>query len=153
GLNFRDVMCALDVVPGSELGLECAGVVVEVGAGVDPARIGERVMGLAMGAFGTEVRTDARWTVKIPEGLSLAEASPAPVALLTAQYALEDLGRLRAGEKVLIHAAAGGVGMAAVQLAQHRGADVFGTSSPGKWETLRRLGLAEDHIASSRDLE
>ncbi|AXK36963.1 SDR family NAD(P)-dependent oxidoreductase [Streptomyces armeniacus] len=72
---------------------------------------------------------------------------------LTAYYALVDLGGVRREESVLVHAAAGGVGMAAVQLARHLGAEVFGTASPGKWDTLRASGLDEAHIASSRDLE
>ena len=76
-----------------------------------------------------------------------------PVVYLTAYYALVDLAGLRAGESILVHAAAGGVGMAAVQLARHLGAEVYGTASPGKWEALRALGLDEAHIASSRDLE
>ena len=73
-----------------------------------------------------------------------------PVVFLTAYYGLVDLAGLRAGESVLVHAAAGGVGMAAVQLAQHLGAEVFGTASPGKWDTLRSLDIADEHIASSR---
>ncbi|WP_037886739.1 zinc-binding dehydrogenase, partial [Streptomyces sp. NRRL S-646] len=72
---------------------------------------------------------------------------------LTAYYALTELGGVRAGESVLVHAAAGGVGMAATQLARHLGAEVFGTASAGKWDTLRELGLDEAHIASSRDTE
>ena len=76
-----------------------------------------------------------------------------PVAFLTAYYALVDLAGLRAGERVLVHAGAGGVGMAAVQLAKHLGAEVFATASPSKWETLRALGLDDAHIASSRSLE
>ena len=76
-----------------------------------------------------------------------------PLVFLTAYYALRDLAGLSAGESVLVHAAAGGVGMAATQLARHLGAEVFGTASAGKWDTLRAWGFDDDHLASSRDLE
>ncbi|WP_437621819.1 type I polyketide synthase [Sorangium sp. So ce1151] len=152
GMNFRDVLNALDMVSAPKLGLECAGVVLDVGAGVEHVQVGDRVMGLAMGTFGDQVETDAQLVVRIPEPLDFAEAATIPLAFLTALYALDDLGALQAGEKLLVHAAAGGVGMAAVQLARHRGAEVFGTASPGKWSTLRELGIPDDHIASSRDV-
>ncbi|MFD7092900.1 amino acid adenylation domain-containing protein [Streptomyces sp. NPDC059896] len=151
GLNFRDVLNALDMVHAPKLGLECAGEVVETGSAVTHLAAGDRVMGLAVGTFGTEVRADARVMTRIPDALSYAEAATVPLTFLTAYYALVDLGGLRAGEKVLVHAAAGGVGMAAVQLARHLGAEVYGTASTGKWDTLRRMGLDDDHIASSRD--
>ncbi|MFI8861328.1 SDR family NAD(P)-dependent oxidoreductase [Streptomyces prasinus] len=151
GLNFRDVLNALDMVHAPKFGLECAGVVLEAGARVKHLRAGDRVMGLAVGSFGTEVRADARIMTRIPDSLSYAEAATVPLTFLTAYHGLVDLGRLRAGEKILVHAAAGGVGMAAVQLARHLGAEVYGTASTGKWAALRALGLADDHIASSRD--
>ncbi|WP_344646379.1 SDR family NAD(P)-dependent oxidoreductase, partial [Streptomyces durmitorensis] len=121
GLNFRDVLNALDMVHAPKFGLECAGVVLEAGAQVEHLRVGDRVMGLAVGSFGTEVRADARVMTPIPEGLSYAQAATVPLTFLTAYHGLVDLGGLRAGEKVLVHAAAGGVGMAAVQLARHLG--------------------------------
>ncbi|MCM3884512.1 type I polyketide synthase [Frankia sp. R82] len=89
----------------------------------------------------------------MPDDWSYARAATVPVVFLTAYYGLVDLGRVRPGDRVLVHAAAGGVGIAAVQLATHLGAEVFGTASPGKWDTLRALGLDDDHIASSRTLE
>jgi NAD(P)-dependent dehydrogenase (short-subunit alcohol dehydrogenase family)/acyl carrier protein len=89
----------------------------------------------------------------VPDGWSFAQAASVPIVFLTAYYGLVDLAGLKQGERVLVHAAAGGVGMAAVQLARHLGAEVFATASPGKWEALRRLGLDEAHIASSRTLE
>ncbi|MFD4688407.1 type I polyketide synthase, partial [Streptomyces sp. NPDC058461] len=88
---------------------------------------------------------------RVPEGWTFAQAASVPIVFLTAYYALTDLGAVEAGESVLVHAAAGGVGMAAVQLARHLGAEVFGTASPAKWDTLRALGLDDDRIASSRD--
>ncbi|MFJ9196959.1 SDR family NAD(P)-dependent oxidoreductase, partial [Streptomyces flaveolus] len=151
GLNFRDVLNALDMVHAPKFGLECAGVVLEAGAEVRHLRAGDRVMGLAVGSFGTEVRADARVMTPIPDHLSYAEAATVPLTFLTAYHGLVDLGSLQAGEKILIHAAAGGVGMAAVQLARHFRAEVYGTASTAKWPALRAMGLADDHIASSRD--
>ncbi|MFD9938798.1 SDR family NAD(P)-dependent oxidoreductase [Streptomyces massasporeus] len=151
GLNFRDVLNALDMVHAPKFGLECAGVVLEAGAQVRHLRVGDRVMGLAVGSFGTEVRADARVMTPIPEHLSYAQAATVPLTFLTAYHGLVDLGRLKAGEKILVHAAAGGVGMAAVQLARHFGAEVYGTASSGKWPALRAMGLTDERIASSRD--
>ncbi|MEV5108043.1 SDR family NAD(P)-dependent oxidoreductase, partial [Streptomyces massasporeus] len=151
GMNFRDVLNALDMVHAPKLGLECAGVVLETGPGVTNLRAGDRVMGLAVGTFGSEVTVDARWMVRIPDSLSFVEAATVPLAYLTAHYAFTDLGPLNPGDRVLVHAAAGGVGQAALQLARHAGCELYGTASPGKWPTLRELGLPEDRIASSRD--
>jgi NADPH:quinone reductase-like Zn-dependent oxidoreductase/acyl carrier protein len=89
----------------------------------------------------------------VPEGWSFVRAASVPIAFATAYYGLVDLGGLRAGERVLVHAAAGGVGMAAVQIARSLGAEVFGTASPGKWDALRALGLDDGHLASSRSLD
>ncbi|MDO0911616.1 SDR family NAD(P)-dependent oxidoreductase [Streptomyces sp. DT2A-34] len=155
GLNFRDVLIALGMIENNAgLGLELAGVVLEVGPDVDGLAPGDRVTGLApSGAFAPVAVTDFRMLAKIPDGWSFTRAASVPLAYLTAYYGLVDLAGLRAGESVLIHAAAGGVGMAAVQVARHLGAEVFGTASAGKWDTLRAQGLDEAHIASSRDLE
>ncbi|WP_410618705.1 type I polyketide synthase [Amycolatopsis sp. cmx-8-4] len=155
GLNFRDVLNALGMYPGEAglLGIEGAGVVLEVGAGVTRLAPGDRVMGLLAGGFGPVSVSDNRYLVTIPEGWSFEQAASAPIVFLTAYYALVQLGALRAGERVLIHSAAGGVGMAAVQLARHLGAEVFGTASPGKWDVLRGMGLDDAHLASSRTLE
>ncbi|WP_327313014.1 type I polyketide synthase [Streptomyces sp. NBC_01235] len=153
GVNFRDVLNALGMYPGDarDFGLEGAGVVTEVGPGVSGLAVGDRVMGLFSGSFGPVAVADARKVARIPQGWTFAEAASVPVVFLTAYYALMDLGGVKSGESVLVHAAAGGVGMAAVQLARHLGAEVFGTASAGKWDTLRTLGLDEAHIASSRD--
>ncbi|MFE2727844.1 SDR family NAD(P)-dependent oxidoreductase [Kitasatospora sp. NPDC059327] len=154
GLNFRDVVVALGLVPRLDgLGIEGAGVVTEVGPGVTGLAVGDRVMGLFAGAFGPVAVADHRAVLPIPDGWSFAEAAAVPVVFLTAYHGLRDLADLRRGEAVLIHSAAGGVGMAAVQLARHWGAEVFGTAGPGKWGTLRSSGLDEAHIASSRDLD
>ena len=154
GLNFRDVLIALDVYPGeATIGSEGAGVVLEVAPDVEGLAVGDRVMGLLPGAFGPIAVADRRVLERIPESWSFAQAASAPMVFLTAYYGLVDLAGLGRGERVLIHAGTGGVGMAAVQLAQHLGAEVFATASPGKWEVLRSLGLDEAHIASSRTLE
>ncbi|MDH6131105.1 polyketide synthase 12 [Kitasatospora sp. MAA4] len=155
GLNFRDVLVALGLVPenGAQMGREGAGVVIEVGPGVDDLRVGDQVMGLFDGAFASVAIGDRRLIARMPDGWTFAQAAAIPVVFLTAYYGLVDLGQVRPGESVLVHAAAGGVGIAAVQLARHLGAEVYGTASPGKWDTLRALGLDDDHIASSRTLD
>ena len=96
--------------------------------------------------------TAAQLLAKIPAGMSFDAAATVPLAYLTALYALQDLGQVKAGERVLVHAAAGGVGMAAVQLCRHFGAEVYGTASAGKWPVLEGMGLDARHIANSRDL-
>ncbi|MDG5805268.1 SDR family NAD(P)-dependent oxidoreductase [Streptomyces ossamyceticus] len=154
GLNFRDVAIGLGLVPDQRvLGSEGAGVVLETGPGVSDLAPGDRVFGVFGAAFGPVAVADRRTVVPMPAGWSFARAAAVPVAFLTAHYGLFDLGGLRAGEKVVVHSAAGGVGMAAVQLARHAGAEVYGTASPGKWDTLRALGLDDEHIASSRTLD
>ncbi|HET6482600.1 MAG TPA: SDR family NAD(P)-dependent oxidoreductase, partial [Actinoplanes sp.] len=153
GLNFRDVLIALDVYPGAaEMGNEAAGVVTEIGADVTGLAVGDRVFGIVPGAFGPEAVTDRRLLATIPDGWSFATAASVPIAFLTAHRALLGLAGLRDGESVLIHAAAGGVGMAAVQLARHVGAEVFATASPSKWDAVRALGVEPGRIASSRTL-
>ena len=153
GLNFRDVMVALGMVASSQpLGLEGAGVVTEVGPGVHDLEIGERVLGMWDGG-GSVVIADRRLVARIPAGWSYTRAAAVPVAYMTALYGLRDLGQVRPGERVLVHAAAGGVGEAAVHVGRWLGAEIFGTASPGKWPVLRGLGLDADHIASSRTAE
>ncbi|WP_435817660.1 SDR family NAD(P)-dependent oxidoreductase [Micromonospora sediminicola] len=154
GLNFRDVVLALGMVPDQQvLGSEGAGVVREVGPGVTGLAPGDRVMGIFAGSFATVAVTDHRMVTRIPDDWSYAEAAGVPVVFLTAWYGLVELARLTAGESVLVHAATGGVGMAAVQIARHLGAEVYGTASPAKWPVLRATGLDDDHIASSRSLD
>ena len=153
GLNFRDVVITLGLLdggPNTQIGYEGAGVVTEVGAEVSGLAPGDRVMGMIPEGFGPVAVTDQRVLAKIPEGWSFVEAASVPVVFLTAYYGLVDLAGLEAGESLLLHAAAGGVGMAALQLARHLGAEVFATAHPRKWETLAALGLDGDHIASSR---
>ncbi|MFC0438483.1 SDR family NAD(P)-dependent oxidoreductase [Kutzneria buriramensis] len=154
GLNFRDVLFALGMYPGEILlGSEGAGVVTEVGPDAAGLSVGDRVFGLFPGAIGPVAATDHRLVGRMPDQWSFAQAAVVPAVWLTAYYSLVDLAELRPGESILVHAATGGVGMAAVQLARHLGADVYGTASPGKWPVLRELGLADDRIASSRTLD
>ena len=127
-------------------------MVVEVGPGVTGVSVGDAVMGL-LGPAGSAVVVDHRVLAGIPQGWSFVDAAGVPVVFLTAFYGLADLAGLGRGESVLVHAATGGVGMAAVQLARHWGAEVFVTASRGKWDTLRAMGFDDDHIADSRTLD
>ncbi|MGH3373760.1 MAG: acyltransferase domain-containing protein, partial [Actinoallomurus sp.] len=154
GINFRDVLVSLDMAPGQTgLGSEGSGVVLEVGSGVTDLTVGDRVMGLFEGAFGPVAVADARMVAPMPPGWDWREAAAVPVVFLTAWYGLVELAGLRAGESVLIHAATGGVGMAAVQIARHLGAEVYATASPGKHAVLEEMGIEAAHRASSRDLD
>ncbi|MER8162889.1 SDR family NAD(P)-dependent oxidoreductase, partial [Streptomyces sp. NPDC094472] len=155
GVNFRDVLLALGMYPDKAglLGSEGAGTVLEIGSGVVGMAPGDRVMGLFSGAFGPVAITDHRLVAPIPVGWSFPRAAATPIAFLTAMYALVDLADVRSGESVLVHAAAGGVGMAAVQVAHWLGAEVFATASPAKWDAVRAYGVAPQRIASSRSTE
>ncbi|WP_375537937.1 type I polyketide synthase, partial [Streptomyces sp. Amel2xB2] len=152
GLNFRDVLNALGMYPGEAglFGAEAAGVVTATGPDVRGLHPGDRVTGMLFGGMGPVGVVDERYLVRMPRDWSWEEAASVPLVFLTAHYALQDLAGVRAGEKVLVHAASGGVGMAAVQLARHLGAEVFATASDGKRQTVRDLGVPDDHIASSR---
>ncbi|MBL1103056.1 SDR family NAD(P)-dependent oxidoreductase [Streptomyces sp. 5-8] len=153
GIAFHDLLVALGLPPddGLFIGGEGAGVVRAVGSGVTGLKPGDRVMGLMPRAFGTETVTDHRWLVPVPEDWSFEQAASVPSAYLTAYFALNDAAGLRPGQRVLIHAAAGGVGTAAVQIARHLGAEVFATAGPAKHDALRLMGLDDAHISSSRD--
>jgi polyketide synthase 12 len=154
GLNFRDVLIALGLYPGAAaIGSEGAGVVLEVGEGVEDLAPGERVMGLMPDAFGPVAVTERELVVAVPPDWSFVQAAAVPTVFLTAYYALVDLAGLERGESLLIHAATGGVGMAALQLARHLGAEVFATASPAKLAVLAELGLDAEHVGSSRDLD
>ena len=154
GLNFRDVLLALDLYPepAATFGDECCGVVLRTGPGVTHVQPGDRVVTMGSGAFATHLVTNADLAVRIPEELGDEEAATIPIPFLTAQYALVELGHLAVGETVLIHAAAGGVGLAAVQLAQRLGAEVIATAgSAAKRAALAALGV--DHVFDSRSLD
>jgi NADPH:quinone reductase-like Zn-dependent oxidoreductase/NADP-dependent 3-hydroxy acid dehydrogenase YdfG/acyl carrier protein len=150
GLNFRDALNALGMLPGTlhRIGGECAGVVVRAGtaSGFSP---GERVMAFCPGQSGSFVTVAAAQVERKPERLSFAQAAALPVVTMTALYALERVAEVQRGERVLIHAAAGGLGLAATQLALAKGAIVFATAgSPEKRDYVRALGV--EHVMDSR---
>ncbi|HKU98833.1 MAG TPA: SDR family NAD(P)-dependent oxidoreductase [Vineibacter sp.] len=160
GLNFRDVMWSLGLLPdealengftGPTIGMECAGIVSAVGSAVTGLKAGDRVVAFAADAFASHVTVGAHTVARIPDGISAEAAATLPVAFLTAYYALVHLARLDAGEIVLVHGGAGGVGLAALQIAKLRGAKVIATAgSPDRRTLLRELGA--DHVLDSRSL-
>jgi NADPH:quinone reductase-like Zn-dependent oxidoreductase/acyl carrier protein len=160
GLNFRDVMWALGLLPeealedgfaGPTLGMECCGEVVRVGPQARSLKPGDRVIAFAPACFSSHVLVSETGCVPAPEGIEDAAAATIPVAFLTSYYALVHLAGLRGGESVLIHGGAGGVGLAAIQIAKHAGATVFATAgSPEKRALLEGLGV--DHVLDSRSL-
>lgn len=155
GLNFRDVMVSMGLVPATELGQEASGVVLRAGLrAAEHFQPGDRVSALsAGGAHATKIRCDYRVTVPIPESMSFEEAAATPMTHTTAYYALVKLAKLRRGQSVLIHAAAGGVGQAAIQLAIHLGLVVYVTVSTVDKRRLlmTQYGVPEEHIFHSRD--
>ena len=154
GMNFKDVMIALGQIPFyHKIGIECSGVVTAVGPNVADISPGDRVCAMAQGAYANITRVSQHKVAKIPDGLSFTDAASIPVAFCTAYYALTDIGRLCEGESILIHAAAGGVGQAAIMLAQKVKAEVFATvgSLDKKSLIMQTYGIPEDHIFSSRD--
>ncbi len=158
GLNFRDVLKALGSYPGMApgaqvlLGDECAGRISAVGQGVSTLSVGQPVIALASGALASYVTTPAALVVDKPAELTFEEAAALPITYLTAWYTLYHLARLQPGQRVLIHSAAGGVGLAAVQLARRVGAQIFATAgSPEKRAFLQSLGIA--HVMDSRSLD
>ncbi len=153
GLNFRDVLNALGAYPGDPgpLGDECSGIVSAVGEGVSRLRRGDPVMGFVPAAFARYVTAPADLFVRRPARLSAVEAAATPIAFLTAEYSLVRVAGLAAGEKVLVHAGAGGVGLAAIRIAMRAGAEVFATAgSPEKRAFLKALGVP--HVMDSRSL-
>lgn len=160
GLNFRDVMWAMGLLPeealvhgfaGATLGMECAGTVTAVGAEVTDLAVGDRVMAFASASLASETVTRALCAIPLPEGFSFADGTTVPVAFLTVLYSLAKLAGLKAGETVLIHGAAGAVGLAAVQYAQYVGATIIATAgSDIKRALLRSLGV--EHVLDSRSL-
>jgi NADPH:quinone reductase-like Zn-dependent oxidoreductase len=147
GINFADTMARVGLYedapkPPMVVGYEVAGTIEAVGSGVDPARAGERVMaGTRFGGYAERAVVAAADAIPLPESLSFEEGAAIPVNYATAWAALHGYGSLRAGERVLINAAAGGVGIAALQLAKRAGAEVHGTASPGKHARLAEMGI------------
>jgi NADPH:quinone reductase-like Zn-dependent oxidoreductase len=136
---------------GDGLGVECAGRVVKLGSGVTEFALGERVLAMVPGSLSRFICAPVATTVSLPAAIEDRAAATIPITFLTAAYALESLAHLQPGERVLIHAATGGVGQAAIQIAQAAGAVVFATASQGKWQILKDLGV--EHIFDSRTTE
>jgi polyketide synthase 12/myxalamid-type polyketide synthase MxaB len=154
GLNFRDVLNALGVYADGPVpfGGECAGIVTEVGEKVERLRPGDQVLAIASNSFRSEVTANSRLVWHLPEGMSAECGASLSIAYVTAAYALKTLADLKAGQSILIHAAAGGVGLAAVHLAKSTGAEIFATAgSSRKRNFLRQLGLK--HVMNSRNLD
>ena len=142
GLNFRDVLNVLGLYPGDPgpIGGDFAGVVTQLGEGVTGVEVGQRVYGSMQGAFASRFNVPSQFLAPIPDGVSAVEAATIPAAALTVRLSF-DWAQLKPGDRVLIHAASGGVGLAAVQMAQQFGAEVFATASTFKRATLRKLGV------------
>ena len=159
GINFIDVLDVAGLLPFERdwLGVECAGTIVAVGVGVDGLAVGDRVVALAPGTMRTHLTVPAKlvvcWDrlVKDPAVTTVADAATIPACFFTAELALRNVAKLQAGERVLIHSAAGGTGMAAVRVAQQLGAKIFATASRGKWQVLRGMGVHD--IMDSRSLD
>lgn len=161
GLNFKDVMKASGLLPQSvmegnfwrrALGMECSGTISRVGKNATEFSVGDRVVGFAHHAFRSHATTDARLVARLPDGMGFEEAATIPLAFVTAYYALHHQGHILPHHKVLIHAASGGVGQAALMLAKRVGATVYGTAgSDSKREFVRSCGA--DLVADSRSLD
>ncbi|WDD90803.1 alpha/beta fold hydrolase [Burkholderia sp. FERM BP-3421] len=162
-VNFKDVLFSLGMLQAfsegrgirraldQPLGFECAGRIARLGAGVTGFAPGDVVFAMAPSALAAYVNADARLVRPVPRGLTPAEAAALPTVFMTAIHALERLARVRPGERVLVHACAGGVGQAALQIARRAGATVYGTASPSKWAALKAQGVA--HVMHSRTLD
>jgi acyl transferase domain-containing protein/NADPH:quinone reductase-like Zn-dependent oxidoreductase/NAD(P)-dependent dehydrogenase (short-subunit alcohol dehydrogenase family)/acyl carrier protein len=160
GLNFKDVLLVMGMLPpellkagpvGPAIGLECAGVVTAVGSAVGAWEVGDRVAAFAPGCFASSLTVDAGWVARLPDALSFEDGATMPTVFATAWYALHHLARLQPGETVLVHGGAGGVGLAAIQIAHRVGATVIATAgSAAKRDLLRRIGVA--HALDSRTL-
>jgi len=153
GLNFRDIFRVLGLIAKDkgELGGECSGIVTKVGDAVKNIKIGDAVMALAEGSFAHTVTTDYRLVGRVPGNMSLCEAATVPITFLTAWYGLKILADMQQGERVLIHSAAGGVGMAAAQIVHHFGGTAYGTASRHKWSDVTKRGVT--HVYDSRTLD
>ena len=150
-MNFRDVLNVLGQYPGEPpLGAECSGIVTRVGDRVTAFAPGDHVLAVAADTFADYVTVDQELVVPIPSKLDLQLAATVPIAYLTASVALEEIGKLKAGDRVLIHSATGGVGLAAIHLSRCIGAEIFATASIAKHAVLREMGIR--HIYDSRSV-
>ncbi|WP_299486085.1 type I polyketide synthase [Acaryochloris sp. IP29b_bin.137] len=151
GLNFKDVLIAMGQYPeAAPLGSECVGVVIEVGADVSDLQPGQLVMAIAYGSFSRFVNVHRNLVTPVPPNVTITEAATLPVVFSATYYGLFYLAKLQPGERLLLHGATGGIGQAAIQIAQQVGAEIFATASPDKWDALKALGVS--HIMESRSL-
>lgn len=147
GINFADIMARMGLYqdapkPPMVVGYEVSGVIDALGEGVDPARMGERVLAMThFGGHSSRAVVPDSAALPLPDTMGFEQGAALPVVYLTAYHMLIHLGNLHRGERVLIHSAGGGVGIAAIQLARWREAEIFGTASAGKHERLRELGV------------
>lgn len=153
GLNFIDILDAVGILPFDRnwFGVECAGEIVAVGEDVTQFAVGDAVVALAPDSFSQYVTINADLVIAKPPQLSFIESATIPANFITAKYALHQIAQIKPGNSILIHAAASGTGMAAVQIAQQAGLEVFATASPKKWEILRKFGVK--YIFNSRNLD
>ncbi|OJZ83577.1 hypothetical protein ASPFODRAFT_220554 [Aspergillus luchuensis CBS 106.47] len=152
GMNFHDVMMAMGQIADTDLGVECSGIVARVGSGVTKHKVGNRVITFRLGCFRNFLRNPEEMSQKIPDDMSFEDAASIPCIYRTVFYSLFDVAHLQKGESVLIHAAAGGLGQAAIILCQYVGAGIFVTVSSEKKKQflVKEYGIAEDHIFNSR---
>jgi NADPH:quinone reductase-like Zn-dependent oxidoreductase len=147
GINFADVMARMGLYPDAPktpcvVGYEVAGTVLELGDGVEGLIPGQRVIaGTQFGGYASQVAVPAADVIRLPDGLSFEQGAAIPVNYGTAWAGLIGFGSLRPRERVLVHSAGGGVGIAATQIAKRTGAEVYGTASPGKHERCEELGV------------
>ncbi|KAF3065508.1 Lovastatin diketide synthase mokB [Trichoderma lentiforme] len=154
GMNFKDVVIAMGQVASPYLGVECSGTISRIGSSVGSLKVGDRVCAMSLGAYSTYSRCLASSAAPIPDDMSFEVAASIPVVYCTAYYGIMDLARLEYGEKILIHAATGGVGQAAIQLAQMIGAEIYATvgSADKKKFLMDTYGIPESRIFYSRDV-
>ncbi len=151
GLNFSDVLIGMGVVQmDPSLGDEFCGRITEIGPEVEGFEVGDRIAGLAIGSFRPELITRAEMVARAPKEMATAALATIPTAFVTAELAFFEVG-LQPGDRVLIHTASGGVGLAAVQFVQAAGAEVFATAGVPKHDYLRELGI--EHVFNSRDTD
>ena len=159
GINFADTMARIGMYPDAPKlpfvpGYEVSGVIDAVGEGVPASRVGERVAALTkFNGYGDTVCALSPAAARMPDAMTFAEGASIPVVWLTAWHMLVNLGNLRKGQRVLVHAAAGGVGTAALQIAKSIGAEVLGTASPGKHARLKEMGIDHAIDYRSQDFE
>ena len=156
GLNFRDVMVAMGQLRERVMGLECSGIITRVSteARTQGFQVGDRVMALLLGPFASRAQIPWHGVVHMPRGMSFEDAASLPMVFSTAYVGLVEIARFQKGQSVLIHAAAGGVGQAAIMLAKHLGAgEIYATVSSQEKRDLimREYGIPDDHIFSSRN--